>query len=132
MTSFLFWIGAYNIFGAIVTMTMSSEKLSDTILRKVTEIISEPYSHGPFGRMWLWMAASCNLFLGATMMLSTRWNTLAQQEVAFLCVVTYAILYAVMIMGGRKPKFGRGIHFTHVLWLGQMAWGIWVIITFIE
>lgn len=109
-------------------MTLNSEKLADSLLRKYTEIINQPYAHGPFGRLWLWWAASANLFLGFIMILSRRWGDSAQKEVILLVTTTYIIMYLVMIFGGKKPKYGRGIIVTHALWLLQIVWGIWVIL----
>ncbi len=127
MNNFLLWIGIYNVLGALLLMALNSEKISDTVLRKYTEIINEPYSHGPFGQLWLWWAATSNLFLGLVMVLSTRWSDLAQKEVAILAVATYVLMYLVLIIGGRKPKYGRGIYVAHILWLFQIGWGLWVI-----
>ena len=72
MNNFLLWIGIYNVLGALLLMALNSEKISDTVLRKYTEIIKEPYSHGAFGQLWLWWAATSNLFLGMVMVLSTK------------------------------------------------------------
>ena len=117
----------YNVTGALLLMLLNSEKIADTILRKYTEIINDPYSHGPFGRLWLWWASTSNLFLGIVMILSSRWHETAQKEVIIVAITTYAIMYLVMIIGGRKPKYGRGIIVTHALWILQISWGIWAI-----
>ena len=54
MTTFLFWIGLYNLLGAVLLMTFHSEKIGDSFLRKATEIIGQPFKHGAFGKMWMW------------------------------------------------------------------------------
>ena len=128
MQDFLFWIGMYNVLGALLLMLLNSQKISDSILRKYTEIINEPYSHGPFGRMWLWWAATSNLFLGMVMVLSLRSSLLAQKEVIILVLMTYILMYFVMVFGGKKPKYGRGIYVTHILWLAQITWGLSIFI----
>lgn len=128
MNQFLLYIGMYNVTGALLLMLLNSEKIADTILRKYTEIINDPYSHGPFGRLWLWWASTSNLFLGIVMILSSRWHETAQKEVIIVAITTYAIMYLVMIIGGRKPKYGRGIIVTHALWILQISWGIWAIL----
>lgn len=79
--------------------------------------------------MWLWWAASANFFLGLVMVLSTRWGGVAQKEEVILVLMTYALMFVVMLVGGRKPKFGRGIYVTHLLWIAQISWGIWAIFT---
>ena len=128
MTVFLFYIGLYNVLGALLLVSLNSQKLSETLLRKYTEIINEPYSHGPFGRMWLWWAATSNLFLGLTMVISSRWPKEIQKEIIVLVLITYSLMYTVMLFGGKKPKYGRGIYVTHILWLSQIAWGLYTII----
>lgn len=129
MPSFLLYIGLSNVLGSLLLMCMNAEKMGDTLLRKYTEIINEPYSHGPFGKMWLWWAASTNLFLGLTMILSVRWEASAQKEVILLVLLTYVIMYLVMLIGAKKPKYGRGIYVTHFLWLAQIGWGAWLILS---
>lgn len=128
MIDFLFWIGLYNIFGAILLMGCHFEKIGDSLLRRFTEIIQIPYEHGPFGRMWLWWAASTNFFLGGIMVLASRWENGIQREIIYLTLITYIIMYLVMIFGAKKPKYGRGIFVTHLLWLGQISWGIWSVL----
>lgn len=127
MHQFLLYIGIYNLVGALLLMFLNNEKLADILLRKYIEIVNEPYSHGAFGRLWLWWAASSNLFLGLIMILATRWEEKAQKEVIIMTLITYLIMYVVMIVGAKKPKFGRGIITTHFLWIIQIAWGLWSI-----
>lgn len=127
MIDFLFWIGSYNILGAVVLISFNSTKIGDTLLRKYTEIINEPYTHGAFGKLWLWWAATANLFLGMIMCLATRWGEAIQKEVILLVLVTYGIMYLVMFLGARRPKYGRGIYITHLLWIAQITWGIIVL-----
>ncbi len=125
MKSFLYWIGLYNVLGALVLAAMHSERIARFMLGKATEISAVPYEHGAWGRMWLWWAASTNGFLGLVMVAATRWDLQAQREVTFAAVGVYAVMYVVVIVGGRGAKWGRGILALHPLWLGQMAWGIW-------
>lgn len=125
MQQFLWWIGLYNVVGVLVLAAMHSERFADTVLRRATEIVAVPYTHGEFGRLWLWWATSANLFLGSVMMLSTRWGHQAQREVTLAAVAVYAVMYLVMIFGGKKPKYGNGIYVTHGLWIAQITWGLW-------
>ena len=129
MGNFLLWIGLYNLLGSFILMAFHFEKIGDTLLRKWTEIINIPYTHGNFGRMWLWWTASANLFIGLVMLLATRWSLDIQKEITILVLIVYIIMYIVMLLGGKKPKFGRGIYITHALWMAQIAWGIWVILS---
>lgn len=128
MTNFLLYIGIYNVIGALLLVFMNSEIIADKVLRKYTEIISIKYSHGPFSKLWLWWAASSNLFLGMIMILSTRWNEQIQKEVIMIAIGVYVIMYLVMIFGAKKPKYGRGIIVTHLLWIFQITWGSWTLL----
>lgn len=125
MSDFLLWIGLYNLIGSIMLMAMHFERIADTLLRRATEIIAEPYLHGAYGRLWLWWAATMNLFVGVVMLLATRWEAVVQKEIILAVVGIYVLMYLVMVFGGRKPKYGSGIYVTHVLWLIQIAWGIY-------
>jgi hypothetical protein len=129
METFLWWIGLYNVVGAPVLAAMHYERFADFMLRRGTEVVAEPYTHGRFGRMWLWWAASTNLFLGAVMMLATRWPPGAQREVSFGVIGVYAAMYLVVIFGARGPRYGRGVYTLYALWLAQIAWGVWAVWT---
>lgn len=126
MSSFLLWIGLYNLLGSLVLMAMQDVRVADWVMRKGTEMVAEPYEHGRFGLLWLWWAATSNAFLGAIMVLATRWPAEAQREVVIGVVVVYAIMYVVCAIGGRRrPPWGRGVVSLHVLWPAQMGWGVW-------
>lgn len=128
MESFLLYIGLYNLFGAFVLMAMHNQRVAEWVLAKGTEMISEPYEHGKFGLLWLWWAATANAFLGAIMVLATRWPDEIQREVTIGVIVLYAVMYVVCTIGGRKrPPWGRGVVSLHVLWPAQMAWGLWAL-----
>lgn len=126
MKEFLYWIGWYNLLGAAVLAAMHSEKVADFMLRRATEVVAAPYEHGAWGRLWLWWAATVNGFLGLVMVLATRWDLQVQREVTFAAVGVYLVMWIVVIVGARGAKWGRGVPVLHVLWLGQMAWGVWV------
>lgn len=122
MESFLLWIGLYNVVGPIVLAFMHHEPTADFMLRKATEVIAEPYSHGKFGRLWLWWAATSNAGLGVVMVMASRWPEHIQAQVTAAALGVYVAMYLVMLFGARKPRYARGIYVVHALWLGQMAW----------
>ncbi len=109
-------------------MLLHVESIADTVLRKATEIIAVQYTHGLFGRLWLWWAATMNLFLGSIMLLATRWDEFVQKEICAVVAIAYSIMYLVLLFGGKKPKYGRGVFITHLLWLGQIAWALYVLL----
>lgn len=124
MATFLTWIGWYNVLGAALLAAMHFEPVADFLLRRATEIVAEPYAHGPFGRLWLWWAAAANLFLGAAMVRAASWDIATQREVVVGALGVYAVMFVVLLVGGRGAKFGRGIWITAALWLAQLGWGV--------
>jgi hypothetical protein len=128
MSAFLWGIGLYNVVGSLVLMLMHNQRIADFVLRKGTEMIVEPYEHGRFGLLWLWWSATSNLFLGMIMVLATRWPVEVQREVTIMVLAVYVLMYVVVIIGGRRPPWGRrGVMSLHVLWPGQIAFGVWAL-----
>jgi hypothetical protein len=125
MSTFLLWIGAYNVLGAFALMAMHDDRVADLVLRRGTEIVRAPYRHEGHARMWLWWAAMTNLFLGVIMVRASRWPAEMQRDVTLGAVGVYAIGWVAVLVGMRAPRYGRGRYALHPLWLGQMAWGLW-------
>jgi hypothetical protein len=123
MADFLFWIGWYNLLGAFLMMAFHSERIADTLMRHWTEVVASAYTHGTFGRLWLWWAAAGNLFLGFVMLRAVGWPPAIQRDVTIGAVGLYGIMYAVLLVGGRKPTYGRGVPMVHLLWIAQISWG---------
>jgi hypothetical protein len=59
------------------------------------------------------------------MLLALRWPPLAQRDVALAVIGVYAAMELVVLVGARRPKYGRGVNAIHVLWPAQFAWGAW-------
>ena len=127
MQGFLTWIGGYNLLGAPLLFAMLDPRVADFVLRRGTEIVTEPVTHAGLARLWLWWAASAQIFVGAVMLLVRRWPTEAQREVVLCALALYGAMYVSLVVGGRRPGFGRGVYVTHGLWLGQIAWGAWAL-----
>lgn len=128
MNDYLFYIGWYNLIGAVLIASLHVESFAKTFLNKVTEIALYPYEHGKFGKMWLWWAASANFFLGYIMLRSASWPIEIQQDITVASLIVYAIMFLVLIVGGRQPTFGRGVYVTYFLWIAQIAWGMFALI----
>lgn len=125
MDRFLTWIGFYNLLAPLLFLPMLySERFADMVLRRATEIIAEPYAHGPYGAMWLLWVAAANAFLGAVMLLARGWPAQAQAQVTALVLAVYAVMWLGLIVGARGPRWGRGVWVTHGLWIAQLAWGV--------
>jgi len=124
---FLRWIGAYNVLGALILMLMHFDRVADVALRVVTEVVPQPYRHEGYARMWLWWAAMTNLFLGVVMVRAADWPPSVQREVIVCAIGVYLIGWLAVVVGLRRPRYGRGIYALHPLWLGQAAWGAWAL-----
>lgn len=127
MSGFLFWIGAYNALGAVIVMAMHFDVVADVVLRRVTEVVEQPYRHEGYARMWMWWAAMVNLFMGLVMVRAAGWPAAVQREVAVLAVGVYIFGWLCVVFGLRRPRYGRGIYALHPLWLGQAGWGAWAV-----
>lgn len=125
MTSFLWWIGAYNTLGSLFLIALTRESFANTVLAKWVHVITVPYTHGSHGRMWIWWSVTCNLGVGAIMMLASRWPRAMQVEVTTVVVAIYSIMLVVAAVAMRLPGWSaKGIAGTLVLWVGQIAWGV--------
>jgi hypothetical protein len=125
MITFLRWIGAYNVLGAFVLMAMHDDRVADFFLRRATEDVTAPYRHEGYARIWLWWAAMTNLFLGVVMVRAVHWPTDVQREVTLGAVGVYFICWVAVLVGMRRPRYGRGVYALHALWLAQIGWGLW-------
>jgi hypothetical protein len=129
MTSFLTYVGWYNLLGPVLLFALQSERIADLVLRRGTEIIAQPYTHGPYGRLWLWWTAGANGALGFVMVRAVGWPRDAQNDVVVAALFVYLVLYVAMAVGARAPKYGRGLWTVHGLWIGQIAWGLYALFT---
>ena len=128
MSAFLFWIGLYNFAAPLIFVPMLvSQSFADLVLRRVTEIITEPYQHGPYGRMWLLWLMCVNTGLGALMIMATAWPADAKYQVISVVLAIYGVMWLGLLLGARGPRWGRGVYVTHGLWLAQMGWAGWAL-----
>lgn len=127
MRTFLTYIGWYNLLGPVLLFAMQSEHVADGVLRRGTEFVARPYTHGEYGRMWLWWAGAANGALGFIMVRAARWAPTMQRDVIVAALGVYVVLYVAMAVGARAPKYGRGVWVTHGLWVVQIAWGLYAL-----
>ena len=128
MPQFLFWIGAYNIIGALILACCLHEGTADLVLRRMTYMVSEPYVHGAFSRTWMLWAASVNLSLGVIMMYASKWDIQAMRVVTLASVFGYVVVLGAAIMVKGDPKWGPGLYVGYVLWIAQIGWGVWGVV----
>jgi hypothetical protein len=131
MTSFLFWIGLYNVLGSVLLVAFLHERFAEKLLVKVFQVVIAPYSHGTHGRMWIWWALTSNLALGLIMVLASRWPREVQQGVTAVVISVYAVMTIVLVAATLIPARWRayGIFATVVLWLAQIGWGAYGLTT---
>ena len=72
-------------------MAMHDDRVADFFLRRAAEVVPAPYRHEGYARMWLWWAATTNLFLGVVMVRAARWPVDILREVTLGAVGVYAI-----------------------------------------
>lgn len=124
MHSFLWWIGAYNALGSLAVLVCLRQRWGETLLGKWLQVLAEPYDHGAHGALWVWWAATANLFLGLVMMAATRWPATAQREVTWLVLGLYVVMLLVAVASLWSPRWRRkGVAACLVLWPAQIAWG---------
>lgn len=124
---FLLYIGLYNLLGLPLFAALQHPKLATALLVRWTELFQAPMEYGRFGRLWMWWIGSLQGFMGTIMLLALRWPEQLQREVIIVTVSVYALMEVVLIVGGRRPQFGRGVWVTHGLWLAQIGWGLWAL-----
>jgi len=125
MSRYLLWIGAYNITGSVVLLLCLRDSIADFVLRRATYMVTAPYVHGDFSRLWMLWAASVNLGLGVIMMFAARWDVQPQRVVTAVSVAGYVVIVIAAISASHDPKWGPGIYVGYVLWFAQIAWGSW-------
>jgi len=125
MPRFLFWIGAYNVFGSVLLLLCLRNSIADFVLRRATYMVTQPYLHGEFSRLWMLWAASLNLGLGVIMMFAAQWDVQPMRVVTAVSVAGYAIILIAAISASGDPKWGPGIYVGYLLWIAQIAWGGW-------
>jgi hypothetical protein len=130
--AFLWFIGAYNVFGAFVMLMCISDSGGDRLLRQWMQILAESYNHGRYGAIWVWFSAILTFFLGVLMLLATRWNCVdAKKDVALMVVVVYALALLLAINCFRfTQRYDRnGLVALYILWPAQIAWGMYYVWT---
>jgi hypothetical protein len=132
VSSFLWWIGLYNVVGSVALVLSLHEKLAEQALVKIFQVIVAPYSHGRHGRMWIWWALTSNLALGAIMVQAAHWPHEVQQGVTASVIGVYGIMAVVIAIAAVRPGDrwrAYGIVATLVLWSAQISWGAYGLAT---
>jgi hypothetical protein len=131
MSSFLWYIGWYNVVGSLALVFALRPKLAEKLLVQVFQVVIAPYSHGTHGRMWIWWAMTSNLGLGIIMVQAASWPHEVQQGVTAAVIVVYAIMAIVLVAATQIPARWRayGLWSTLVLWIAQIGWAAYGLAT---
>lgn len=126
MIEIFFWfIGSYNLFGALVMAACFSEKIGDLVLARVLQITSRPYRHGDHGALWVLSAAFLTAFLGLINLLAVGWEAKARADLAIADAVAYGLMLGPVFAGMRSLRYVKaGLWACVVLWFAQIAWAI--------
>lgn len=129
MRHYLCFIGVMNALGVLALLGCLREDVADRLLRRWCWIVPQdhPYTHSPYGRLWLWWAILGTAAFSAWNLAATTWPPELARQIILGDVCVYLGFEALAIAGSRSPRFGPGVHVAHVLWLGQAGWGIWTL-----
>ena len=128
MAQYLCWIGAYNLLGSLLVLACLHEPTADLVLRKATYMVSKPYKHGEFGRLWMMWAGSVNLMFAVVMMCSSAWSPAAMKVVTICSILGYVAVLVPALFFRKDPKWGPGLYVGFVLWFLQIGWGLWAVL----
>lgn len=126
MAAYLTFIGAMNLLGVFLLLGAMSERFADRLLRRWTAILpaDTPYTHSPYGRIWLWWAAIGTGFFAALNLVAAAWPPEYARMIVYGDIYAYFAFEALAIAASLSGRYGRGMAVSHVLWLGQGGWGV--------
>lgn len=128
MSTYLTFIGAMNLLGALLLLGALSESFADGLLRRWTYILPPdvPFTHSPYGRLWLWWAIIGTGFFGALNVIAAGWPAEFARVIVYGDIYAYFAFEALAIAGTFSPRYGKGVLVAHFLWIGQGGWGVFV------
>lgn len=126
MPAYLLFIGAMNVFGALLMVAALKSSVSDLLLRRLTYILpaDKPFVHSPYSHIWLWWAIIATAVLAGLNLVAADWPPEYARVIVIGDVAAYSAFEALAIAGTLSPRYGRGVLVAHVLWVGQAGWGL--------
>ena len=121
-------MGWYNVAAGLVLFALLSPRIGGKVLGEWMRITATPYTLGEHGALWLWWAAIVNTFFGAVNALATGWEPAAQRAIAWLDLAVYVPFLVLALRALRSPRYGRGIWIAIALFLGWIAWNVYVLL----
>lgn len=123
--AFFWFIGSYNLMGAVVMACCVSEKFGDLLLGRYLQIVVRPYRHGEHGPLWVWCASLMTAFLGLLNLMALRWPDNARGDLALGDVFAYGTMLIPVFAGLRSSRYVKaGLWACIVLWLAQIGWAV--------
>jgi len=131
---FFLSIGYWNVVGSIVLYLMLNQSIADKVMREWTWTFTQVHEIGEQGSLWLWWAATTNMFLGIINIFATGWESDSQAIVLWSDLFVYGmflppILIAVRNSGSGKAKYGKGNYFHLLLICFWLLWTIYVLMS---
>lgn len=129
MDAYFYWIGGANLVGMALLLGALSDDFADGLLRRWTQIIpvDKPFAHGEYSRIWLWWAIIGAGFYGAINLVASTWPREYAIWIVYGNIYAYAFFEVLAIAGTVfSNRYGPGLRFAHLLWIGQGGWGVYV------
>ena len=124
---FLYFVGYWNLLGSIVLYLMVNEAIADRVLRQWTEIIAHSYSVGKYGTMWLWWAATTNLFFGLVNIFAAAWEPSAKTVILYGDLFVYGILLVPALAALQDESYSKGLFINILLGIFWILWALYLL-----
>jgi hypothetical protein len=131
MQAFLTFIGVANALGAVLLFAAMHPRFSDLVLRRWTWILpqDQPYPEQRGPAAWAGWAAVGTVGFAWLNLRALSWAPLQALEVVRLDVLVYGGFEVLALVGTLSRRWGPGLWFAHVLWIGQGSWGAWLLMS---
>lgn len=123
MTSyFLLAMGSYNLLGSAVLYAMLNSRIADLVMRRWASIFVDVYDIGRYGSLWLWWAATANVFYSVINIIAADWELTVQRTIIWSDLFMYSVFLALAIAALGNPHYGKGNSINILLFTGWLLW----------
>ena len=128
MDSYLLILGLWNIIGCLVMFAFIKDSNANKLLVEWSQIFTEKYSTGYYGKLWLIWAIGVNIFFALINIMCIYWNILEIKEfVIWADIIIYILFILLSIIGLKSGKLGKGIYIGFLIFITWILWGFSVI-----
>jgi hypothetical protein len=125
--AFFLAIGYWNLVGSFVLYAMLSPKFADNILRIWCQIIAFDYDVGKYGSLWLWWAATANLFYSYINIMAARWDKSVQYHILLGNIIFYGVFFLLGIGATRNKNYANGNLVNLSLCIFWLGWAVYLL-----